>query len=509
MAILINTNRAVRARAALLLALPFAASLACTSFRQHSDTSVDAGGPGGITTKGPGGQAGTGTGAAASGGGGQVAGIGGHAGGLGGSGGTAPGVAGGIGQAGASGTAGSPTTGAAGQAGTSGSGGTGGQGAVGGRGGAVAGPDGAAGSPSDAGTLDAPSDTGPTTKPQGATCAADSECALGHCVDRVCCNTGCGATCMSCLTANTGQPDGTCATVKAGTAHGADCATSNSTTCGLDGKCDGAGACRRYAAGTNCGAESCTDGAATSMYTSGRTCDGHGTCLAATTSTCGAAYRCNGTKCRTTCGGAADCIASAYCSNSTCVAKKPDGQPCASATECSTGVCGGRCCAAGCTCTLPSPANLLKDPGVDVDVSNWTTSLGSVTRSLHDTQACPYSGSIQVNSDAQAVITQCVRNTPLIGDFNFGGRFTFESDGDPATALCQANFFSGFNCDGDLIVANETDTPTGGTWQAMSGVVPGVRGANSVGLSCYLFDAKKGITYYLDMLYISKAPGAY
>lgn len=198
------------------------------------------------------------------------------------------------------------------------------------------------------------------------------------------------------------------------------------------------------------------------------------------------------------------------CASDSCVAKKPDGDPCSSAAECLTGVCGGRCCAAGCTCTLPSPGNVLKDPGIDVAVTNWTKNIGTISRSLSDAERCPYSGSLAATADGAQTITQCVPNTVLVGDFNFGARFRFESNGAPPDPpICQANFYSGFNCNGDLVVQNEAYTPTpAGSWQSVSSVVVGVAGANSVAMTCYLFPST-GVTYYLDMLYVSKAPAAF
>ena len=192
------------------------------------------------------------------------------------------------------------------------------------------------------------------------------------------------------------------------------------------------------------------------------------------------------------------------------MALKPDGEPCSAAAECAGGICGGRCYVAGCTCTLPSPANLLKDPGFDVDVSNWTTSTGTIMRALFDAERCPYSGSLAATADSAQSVTQCVPNTPLFGDFVFGGAFRIDSNGPSAPPpICQSSFYSGFNCDADVIVTNETDPPAaGGTWRSISGVVPNVTGANSVAFNCYL-GSTTGVTYYLDMLYLSKAPGGF
>jgi hypothetical protein len=138
-------------------------------------------------------------------------------------------------------------------------------------------------------------------------------------------------------------------------------------------------------------------------------------------------------------------------------------------------------------------------------VSNWTTSIGTISRALTDVERCPYSGSLAATADSQQVITQCVRNTPLVGDFNFGARHNFGTGG----IVCQAVFYSGFNCDADEIAANETDTVTPmPNWSLVSGVILGVKGANSVAFNCYLFQSP-GDTHNLDMFYLSKVPSAF
>src|SRR6185436_10923910 len=64
--------------------------------------------------------------------------------------------------------------------------------------------------------------------------------------------------CRSCLAAQTGKPEGTCANVTAGVKD-ARCDRQEVGTCGRDGTCDGAGACRHYANGTRCGTGCCRD----------------------------------------------------------------------------------------------------------------------------------------------------------------------------------------------------------------------------------------------------------
>jgi hypothetical protein len=45
----------------------------------------------------------------------------------------------------------------------------------------------------------------------GEACTADQACGTGHCVDAICCDAICDATCTACRMSQTGQPDGTCA----------------------------------------------------------------------------------------------------------------------------------------------------------------------------------------------------------------------------------------------------------------------------------------------------------
>jgi hypothetical protein len=350
----------------------------------------------------------------------------------------------------------------------------------------------------------------------GTTCGGDTDCQSGHCVEGVCCDGACTGKCLSCRNTNTGQAEGKCAAVKVGLAHASDCAASDPTTCGFDGKCDGAGACRRFVAGTSCAVESCADGA-TSTYTPARTCNGMGTCTAATPSSCGT-YRCGGTKCKTACAGtgAADCLTSAYCSGVTCLAKKGDGALCASGTECANGVCGGRCCAAGCSCTQPNAANVLTNPGFDADTTGWTTDSGTLSRSTLDAEQCPYSGSLTTTMPAGAperIVGNCAAARSLNGNFNFGLQIRVEGAGQ---ALCEARFWQGQNCDGNEVIDNQTlsTMPVSG-WQSPppesgAGTTLPVAGANSVRFSCYLFSATTNpTTFYIDMAYVSLDPHTY
>ena len=129
----------------------------------------------------------------------------------------------------------------------------------------------------------------------------NADCVTTHCVDGFCCGSVCSGTCEAC---NIGGSQGTCAAIAAntdpvnecgalcsvcdgnggagggactpatnGTDPNANCATAPQDSCDFDGQCDGAGACRFYAAGTACLSQADTP------CSNPNTCDGSGTCL--------------------------------------------------------------------------------------------------------------------------------------------------------------------------------------------------------------------------------------
>src|SRR5262249_50576959 len=117
----------------------------------------------------------------------------------------------------------------------------------------------------------------------GATCGGDAQCASSHCVDGVCCDTGCTDQCAAC---NVAGHVGTCS-ASAGAPRGGRAACAGSGACA--GQCDGvhASACALPGAATECAAASCHAGAATGAAR----CDGHGTCATVPSTSC-APYGC-------------------------------------------------------------------------------------------------------------------------------------------------------------------------------------------------------------------------
>ncbi len=144
----------------------------------------------------------------------------------------------------------------------------------------------------------------------GAACTRREECGSQYCVDRVCCGTPCTETCSACNVA--GSP-GTCKPVAAGQDPRNDCAEDTGNTCGFDGTCNGAGACRQPS-GKACGAASCTNGAESLVGS----CNGVGTCTPGPARDCGA-YACAGTACGTSCTSEANCAPGHACLSNVCV----------------------------------------------------------------------------------------------------------------------------------------------------------------------------------------------
>jgi hypothetical protein len=226
--------------------------------------------------------------------------------------------------------------------GTFGVGGAGG-GGPGGSGGGEDGRDGSADAPT--GSHDGPAagpDAPATDRIPGAACTAASQCASGHCVDGVCCDLACDGLCSAC---NLAGKVGRCSLVADGMDPREVCATEPASSCGRDGSCDGKGACRRYGAGTECRATSCTG----STRTLASTCDGSGACVAGQTQSC-APYLCGASgQCLDRCEGDQHCVSPSRCNANSC-GKKPLGGSCDTNGDCDSNICQQNvCCDMACT----------------------------------------------------------------------------------------------------------------------------------------------------------------
>ena len=211
-------------------------------------------------------------------------------------------------------------------------------------------------------------DLAPALKHQGEACRPVDTCDTGQCVDGYCCNSLCTNNCQACNV--TGQL-GICSNIGLGaTPVGArSCAAQAATTCGLDGKCDGQGACRDWPSGTHC-----TDGTcevATGNFTNPSTCNGTGTCVSNGSGNC-APYNCQDTtQCYQSCSGTPQCSGSNTCVGTSC-GQLPDGRQCAGGNGalCLNGNCvDGRCCNTACgsacqACDVPGSLGICTTVGL-------------------------------------------------------------------------------------------------------------------------------------------------
>lgn len=192
----------------------------------------------------------------------------------------------------------------------------------------------------------------------GPACGAPTDCASGHCVDGVCCESACGGACEACdLPGSVGR----CEPVPAGQDPASDCAArpsfgpdeSRKQPGACAGSCDGARACAYPGEETTCGAPLCKDARTLTRLL----CDGAGSCGKSAVEACDP-YTCvatqEGAACRRGCKAPSDCAETHFCAGGgagegTCVPKQPNGNACSSDTHCVSGVCvDGVCCNVAC-----------------------------------------------------------------------------------------------------------------------------------------------------------------
>ncbi len=220
----------------------------------------------------------------------------------------------------------------------SGGGGRGGAGANGGNSGSSSN----GGSPSNGGSgTDPVGGTNPGAKSNGLACVSNAECESALCQDEVCCDRACDGTCEACVGLYTGLPNGTCGPALAGSDPHDDCEASAPASCGTDGSCDGAGACRLFGSNEVCAEAGCNG----SSFTPVRTCDGEGSCQAAAPVACGQ-NPCTDVGCQQPCSADPDCPTGSYCDeeDQTCHNQQTDGQACTADNQCRSGFCIDKVC---------------------------------------------------------------------------------------------------------------------------------------------------------------------
>ncbi|MBM4353600.1 MAG: hypothetical protein FJ109_07340, partial [Deltaproteobacteria bacterium] len=203
-----------------------------------------------------------------------------------------------------------------------------------------------------------------------------NQCISGFCTDGYCCNLDCSTDCRACNVAGLegtctfhaplSDPEddctdcsicngaGACVPAAAGDDPIGDCDETPQPGCGLDGMCDGVGACRYWLPGTTCVDQSCVSkaGGMEDFQYNADTCDGKGLCVNNDTKIC-YPYICNGDwGCYTNCVTDAECAPDSWCKGTECMLKKDNGETCSGPTagnECKSGFCvDGVCCNSAC-----------------------------------------------------------------------------------------------------------------------------------------------------------------
>jgi hypothetical protein len=265
----------------------------------------------------------------------------------------------------------------------------------------------------------------------GNTCTMNADCKSNFCVDGVCCNEACGGACRSCgLAASRGK----CTMLPAGNTDSRNmCKDQGAASCGNDGRCDGAGACRKYRSGTVCAGEKC----ASNVYTPPATCNTTGQCVAPATQAC-APFACNGTKCFNACTVTANCSPGNVCNGNSCGKKLP-GASCSANAECASNSCAqGVCCATTCNASCKS-CNLPGSLGVCTNVATGLVDPKGLCLD-QGAASCGNNGRCAAGAcQKYAAGTKCKDSTCPANTVNFTGQSTCNGAGvcgTPATTSC-------------------------------------------------------------------------
>jgi len=193
--------------------------------------------------------------------------------------------------------------------------------------------------------LEKPDSSGLRNLANGESCVGADDCVSGSCTNRICCSSQCEGACMAC---DVPGKLGTCSPVPAGAtpSRSSDCTRTAVATCGLDGTCDGLGACRNHPDGTVCVAGACS--ATTASVVGIKKCQA-GQCVAGGSEVC-TPFGCDSAnnQCFGSCANDGQCAATQSCKGGSC-GLKIQGARCAKADECESGYCvEGVCCAQAC-----------------------------------------------------------------------------------------------------------------------------------------------------------------
>ena len=312
-------------------------------------------------------------------------------------------------------------------------------------------------------------DSGPClagTKAIGATCKCGLECGSGFCADGVCCMSDCTEGCKVC---NAPTSLGQCVNRSSGENPRAEsaCVKMAVATCGLDGKCDGLGGCRKYPVNVMCKPGMCEGDAVVGSSV----CDGAGRCKPGPTRIC-VPFSCNPSTgdCYESCSTSSQCVSGQQCQNASC-GKKMKGASCQTNDQCVSNYCAdGVCCNVACkgacvSCNLtgregtcwaieadkPDPRSVCKDAGrASCGQTGLCDGFGGCSKYARDTECKPSSctGNRQITKATCDGRGTCME--PSIQDCN-----PFACRNGECTKTCTTNA----DCDTGIACVNGTCGP--------------------------------------------------
>jgi hypothetical protein len=257
----------------------------------------------------------------------------------------------------------------------------------------------------------------------GSACLVAAQCVSGFCVDSVCCDAACTSTCQACTAAKKGSGmNGVCGTIAVDTDPDNECTDQGATSCGTNGNCNGAAACKLYTNGTSCGA-TCTGSSVQP-----KTCDGAGTCTNNGALMNCSPYNCANGACKTMCVTSADCANGFSCNGGVCMGLLGNGSICATATDCQSGNCvDGVCCNTACTSLCQACSAGKKGAGAD-------GTCGPISAGVDPDNEC-----------AQDAANTCGKTGQCNGSGTCQLYMSGASCGSP---VCQGNILKAQSCDG-------------------------------------------------------------
>jgi hypothetical protein len=204
---------------------------------------------------------------------------------------------------------------------------------------------------------------GTCKKAYGVACGSDAECASGHCVDGVCCDTGCLGTCMAC---NVATHVGTCWNLPQFSTDG-----TATVACLAPSSCDGAGHCKKNN-GELCpgGAGDCTSGNCVDGVCCDTACQG--TCMACNVAAhVGTCWNLPQFASDNNPGGA--CVAPMSCDGAG-HCKNNNGQACPGGNgDCASGYCVDGVCCSSSSCGACQACNVSGSAGTCANLPQWAT----------------------------------------------------------------------------------------------------------------------------------------